>query len=65
VTMKIIFTAKQKHDAIKRELSYRQYVYPKRIARREMSQKLADYQIAVFEQILQDYIEAEKKERLL
>ena len=63
--MRIIFTAKQKHDAIKRELSYRKYVYPKRIARREMSQKLADYQTEIFEQILQDYVEAEKKERLL
>lgn len=63
--MKIIFTAKQKHDAIKRELSYRQYIYPKRIAHGNMSQKLADYQIGIFEAILQDYIEAEKKERLL
>ncbi len=63
--MTIIFTAKQKHDAIKRELSYRKYVYPKRIDHKTMSQKNADYQIAIFEAILQDYIEAEKKERLL
>ena len=61
----IIFTAKQKHDAIKRELSYRKYIYPKKIDYGTMSQKLADYQIAIFEAILQDYVEAEKKERLL
>lgn len=63
--MDIIFTAKQKHDAIKRELSYRKYIYPKKVDYKSMSQKLADYQIAIFEAILQDYAEAEKKERLL
>jgi hypothetical protein len=60
-----MFTAKQKREAIERELNYRRFVYPGRVAAGKMTQKLADLQIAIFEAIKADYAEAEKGERLL
>jgi hypothetical protein len=55
----------EKRQAIERELNYRRRVYPRLVMTHRMSQKLADEQIAVFEEIRLDYIESEKKERLL
>lgn len=59
------FTAKEKRDAIDRELKYRRRVYARRVAENKMTEELADYQIEIFEAILADYREAEKKERLI
>lgn len=44
-----------KIKAIERELTLRLNLYPKRVARHEMSQHEADYQIEVMEAILADY----------
>jgi hypothetical protein len=49
------FTAKDKWEAAKREVGYRKHVYPRRIADGQMTQKLADRQIAVMEAIVKDY----------
>lgn len=63
------FTARQKHIAIKRELGFRQHVYPKRIADGKLTQKEADFQIGIFEAIAADYAKIadaeEKAGRLL
>ena len=59
------FTAKQKLEAVERELSYRRRVYVNRVLTHRMTQELADRQIAIFEAIRDDYIKAEKKERLI
>lgn len=50
-----IFTREMKREAIERELKYRRSVYARRVSDGKMSQKAADYQIAVFEAILEDY----------
>lgn len=47
-------TLQEKRDAMKRELKYRKSVYPRWILEGKMSQSQADYQIAVFESILED-----------
>lgn len=60
-----MFTAEQKRKAVERELGYRRRVYPRRIELNQMTQKMADDQIAIFEAILADYAEAETKERLI
>ena len=51
----MIFDAKQKHEAVVREIYYRRKVYPKLIERGSMSQGKADREIQVFEQIAEDY----------
>lgn len=48
------FTAKEKADAIERELGYRRRNYPRWVAAGTMSQALADKQIALFEEIFAD-----------
>lgn len=58
------FTAEEKREAIERELKYRRRVYPRRIEAGQMTRALADRQIALFEEILQDYQAAAAKERL-
>jgi hypothetical protein len=60
-----MFTAEQKKKAIERELTFRRRVYPRWIADGRMTQKLADEQIAIFEQIRDDYAKAEQGERLI
>lgn len=47
-------TLQEKRDAIKRELKFRKSVYPRMILEGKMSQSQADYQIAVFEAILDE-----------
>jgi hypothetical protein len=60
-----MFTAEQKKKAIERELTFRRRVYTRWISEGRMSQKLADEQIAIFEQIRDDYGRAEESERLI
>jgi hypothetical protein len=55
----------EKRQAIERELNYRRRVYPRQIMTHRMSRQFADKQISIFEEILQDYREAETKEKLL
>ena len=56
------YTTATKIRALKRELAMRRRVYPRRVKAGKMSQAEANRQIAVFEEILQDY-EQEKTER--
>ena len=49
------FTPEQKAEAIERELSFRRRVFEPRVAEGKMTQRKADYEIAVFEAILEDY----------
>jgi hypothetical protein len=58
------FTMKQKLEAIDRELAYRRRVYARRVEQGAMTQKLADRQIAIFEEIKWDYETLAEKERL-
>ena len=58
------FTTPVKITAIKRELNFRRMVYKKRVANGSMTKSDADFQIAVFEDILEDYNEQERKEQL-
>lgn len=49
------YTAAQKLKEVERELKFRRYVYPRRVAAEKMKQADADFQIAIFEAIEQDY----------
>lgn len=59
------FTNTEKLAAVNRELGYRRRVYERRVAEGKMSKALADEQIAVFEQIAEDYRKLTEGERLL
>jgi hypothetical protein len=59
------FTTEDKRQAIDRELRYRRHVYARRVANGQMTQQLADRQIAVMEAILADYQQAAQSERLV
>lgn len=62
--MTVPITAREKHECARRELSYRQQVFPRRIAKGQMSSALASRQIALMEAIAEDYrILAEQDER--
>ena len=54
-----VFTKEMKVEALDRELTFRRRVYADRVANGKMSQRLSDYQIAVFEAILADYEEGD------
>lgn len=58
-------TDTQKLEAIDRELNYRRRVYPRRVELNHMTQKLADYQIRIFEEIKADYEKLAARERLI
>lgn len=58
-------TAEEKLEAIERELKYRRRVYPRRIEAGHMTEKLAAYQLAIFEEIATDYRKQAEGERLL
>ena len=60
-----MFTMTDKKNAIERELKYRRRVYPRLIAAGKMTDGLAQTQIALFEEILDDYSKAEQSERLI
>lgn len=59
------FTARDKYQAIVRELKYRRHVYPRLIARGQMSQATADRELELMMAIGQDYERELEKERLL
>jgi len=59
------FTFKQKLEAVEREIKLRKRVYRRWVQDKRMSQPEADRQIAVFEEIREDYERAEKTERLI
>ena len=56
------FTATQKLAAITREIGYRKFVYPKRVATRQMKQDKMDHEIAVMEAIAADYAKPAEEE---
>jgi len=58
-------TATDKLKAVERELSYRKHVYPRRVDAGLMTSTLAAEQIAVMEEIADDYRKLAEKERLL
>lgn len=60
-----MFTARQKLDAVERELSFRRRVYARRVNEGKMSQAFMDEQVAVFEAIKEDYEKQAAQERLL
>lgn len=45
-----------KVEALRREINYRRYVYPRRIQQGKMSRHAAQEQILIMEAILQDYL---------
>lgn len=59
------FTATEKLKAVRREIGWRRRVYPDRVRTGHMSQHEADRQIAIFEEIANDYDQLAQKERLL
>lgn len=50
-----MITTAEKLRCAERELNYRQRVYPRLVARGTMTQRLADYEIGVMEEIAADY----------
>lgn len=59
------FTAAEKLACAERELKLRRRVYPRWIERGQMTQKLADHEIACMESICADYRSQTDKEKLL
>lgn len=59
------FTTKEKIEAVERELKIRQRQYPGRVLRKRMTQQQADYQIAIFTEIVLDLRKTEQGETLL
>jgi hypothetical protein len=51
----MIITAKDKAECAEREVRQRKYVYPRRVADGNMTQALADKQIAIMQSIAEDY----------
>lgn len=45
----------QKIEALEREIKLREYVYPRRVASKAMSQDKADHELLVMQAILADY----------
>jgi hypothetical protein len=60
-----VFTTTEKKQAVERELTYRRRVYGRWVTEGRLTQKRADQQIKVFEEILADYVKAEQCERLI
>ena len=60
-----IYSNQDKLRAIERELNFRRKVYPRWVADKKMSQKFADEQIAIFEDIADDYAKQIAKDRLI
>lgn len=60
-----IHSAAAKLQAVERELGYRRRVYARRVADGKMTQRLADEQIQIFEEIAEDYRAKLTSERLL
>ncbi len=66
---KMPFTSREKQKAATREVGYRQHVYPRRVSDGKMKQADADKQIAIMQEIADDYARLaeveEAKERLI
>jgi hypothetical protein len=60
-----IYSNAVKHRAVLRELRMRKDVYPRRVAAGKMSPHQAGEEIAIFEQIAEDYAQKAESERLL
>ena len=58
-------TTEDKINCLKRELTLRARVYPRRVSEGRMSQRKADYEISVLAAILADYEALLAKERLI
>lgn len=52
-----VFTLAMKREAIAREIKQREHVYPRRVSDGKMTQKKADYELAVMRAIGTDYAE--------
>lgn len=59
------FTATEKLEAVRRELNWRNKVYPRRVAEFRMTPQEAKFQIAVMEAIAEDYERLAQSERLI
>lgn len=59
------FTARDKMQAIQREVGYRRWVYPKRVEAGKMKQADADREIAIMDEIAREYGALAEKDRLL
>lgn len=57
------FTVADKIAALEREIRYRRRVYQRQVELGKLTQKFADYQIAIFEAILMDYLAPMMKNR--
>lgn len=60
-----MMTAHEKLAAVERELRYRRRVFQRRIDRGSMTFVFAQQQIAIFEEIAEDYRKLAEKEQLL
>jgi len=60
----MMYSIEEKRKAIEREIALRKRVYPNRVETRRMTEQAANYQIHIFEEILEDYVKAEHKEQL-
>lgn len=49
------FSAREKMQAAQREVGYRRWVYPKRVADGKMTQAQADREIALLDEMSRDY----------
>ena len=58
------YSVEDKLAAIERELAYRRRVYPRLVAEKKLSQFQADRQIAIFVEIVADYVAKSKGEDL-
>jgi len=61
----MMMTVTEKLAAIERELRYRRNCYPHWVEQGKMADKFAKTQIAIFEEIAEDYRALAAKERLL
>lgn len=59
----IRYTTQRKIDCLKRELSMRRSVYPKRVLQGRLDAKTADEEIAVLEAILEDYVQRTRNQQ--
>lgn len=60
----MVYSFEAKRHCIERELSYRRRVYPRWIGEKKISQKFADEQIRIMEEIAEDLRKMEDGERL-
>jgi hypothetical protein len=61
----VTFTAKDKLDAVDREVRYRVRVYARLIEQGKMTKEKADREVAIMRAIADDYHKQALKERLL